>query len=157
MKKIALLILFVIITIGDTLAQRLVYNQKAPEIVVKSTLKGDKIPKSKPIYIEFFSTNCSDNKRQLRSLSNLSKSYGDQIYFAIITKDNLEDVEAYFSNYAKEYDLNFSILLDNAGASFTNFNIKFIPNAVLIDSKGRFIWQGKSSNIDENTIQKLLK
>ena len=157
MKKIALLTLLFIATISSSMAQRLIYGEKAPDIVVRSILMGDAIPKGMPIYLDFFSVKSADNDRQMLSLSNLARAYNKQIYFAIITNDNEEDVVKYFTEYGKTNDVNFSILLDSDGSSFKNFNIKFVPSSILMNKKGNFIWQGKSSDIDERTINQVIQ
>ncbi len=156
MKKIALLALLFVMMVSSSMAQRLIHNQKAPDIIIKSAVVGERIPKGKPIYIDFFSINSSDNERQLLNLSNLARSYGEHIYFTIITNNGEAEIKEYFSEYAKKNDVNFSVLVDDAGQTFSNYNIKFVPNAVLVDKKGRFVWQGKSSNIDEYTIRQVL-
>lgn len=144
-------ILFVAVPFWGS-AQRLVYKEKVPQIVVTSLILGDVPMKAAPAYIDFFILGSPQNDKQIAALQEIASQFKYEVNFILITKDDVDKVKEYF----QEKDVNFTVYHDEEGETFKNFGVKFVPFAVLVDKKGNFIWQGKNTTINENIIYQVL-
>lgn len=136
---------------GGTLqaqSQRLIVGERAPELKIAEWLAGTPPANGKPRLIEFFHSSSRPSADRLTTLDAWAKKYGGRLSIVVIAREPKDKIMPLFR--AKPYA--FSVALDEAGKTFSAYNVQFIPFSVVIDGKGRLRWFGNSSDLTEAII-----
>lgn len=148
MKKIMFLTLAMFVA-GAVSAQKLVIGEKAPELKVAEWLSGEPSTEGKALLIEFFHTSSKPSVARLETLDSLANRYSDRLNVAVVSKEAKERVEEILQPGSRAY----YPALDDAGRTFESFGVSFVPFGVLVDKKGRVVWFGNPSSLDEETLE----
>lgn len=132
--------------------KRMAVGDKTAGITATEWLKGFS-PSNVPVYINFFSLNSAQSKDEMQQFEHFAAAYKDKIAFVLITKDEKEKMKGYLEGTAPSY----SVALDGNGQTFGDYGVMYVPFGVLIDAKGRFVWQGKTSQLNDQILEKALK
>ena len=135
MKRLILLTLILLmvgIGCGNVYSQRSTYG-KAPDFKLKS-IDGDTVKLSdysgKVIILNFFATWCPPCRMEMPGFNEIAKVYKNKVkIIAINLGENLSRVK----DFAKSYNLEFSILLDDGKVSRQYGPIRAIPVTFIID------------------------
>ena len=126
------------------------------------TLDGSTIKLSdlrgKPVFINFWSTNCQYCKYEMHNIQSMHDTYGSNglIILGIATEDNELLVEAYI----KQMKFSFTILLDGEGEVNRMYSMAGLPQSFFIDQEGviRNIVIGEMSHDEmDEQVQLILK
>ncbi len=126
----------------------------APPLKVEKWLKGGPIDlkdgKGKSIYVvEFWATWCGPCRMSIPHLTELQKSFKDKNVVVIGVSTDSEktrkDVPAFVEKQGAGMDYAVALDTEDRAASkayMEAFKIGGIPNAFVIDTKGKIVWQG---------------
>lgn len=153
MKKIimpGLILLVLLFTATDVFTQG--KGDKAPNIKIYKWLNGQPEIAGKPIFLEFWATWCGPCRRAIPHINELQKKYGNDVIFISVTAEDPEKV----AEFMKNNDMKAYIGIDDNGTTNSNYGVRFIPHAFLINEKGRIEWVGSPTLINEELLAKFI-
>lgn len=124
------------------------FGEKAPSMPIKEFIYDNRIAEGKSTYIEFFKVDSPHSIAQLEYLAGFAHRYRDRLNFIVVSCDSRGDVISFFG----EGDLPYSVAIDVEGKCHKQYNVNYVPTSVLIDRKGSFVWQGRSSELTDRDI-----
>lgn len=128
--------------------QRVIFGEKAPSISTVEYLIDNKVSQGKSTYIEFFMVDSPHSLEQLEYFEAFAARYCESINFIIISRDDRGRLREFFGGR----ELPFSVAYDSEGKVFSLYGVNYVPSSALIDKKGDFIWQGRSSELTDVTL-----
>lgn len=135
-------------TVLRTDAQRFVIGEKAPSVRVSEWLSPTQPSGGKAQLIEFFHSSNKQCPMRLAVLDDLAAQYPGKLEVIVVTKEPVEKIEGILQPAESHY----FVASDDNGRTFASFGAQFVPYSVLIDKKGRVVWFGNPSSLDEATI-----
>ncbi|MCD8184907.1 MAG: TlpA family protein disulfide reductase [Rikenellaceae bacterium] len=146
--------LFFLLSAFSVQAQRLVIGEKAPEVrVAKWTSAAVPVMSGKPFLIDFFHSSNNQCVANLVKLNIFHGNYRGKVNVILISREEHDKVAPFLEG--KGYG--FFTGLDDGGKTFTNYGVRFVPFAALVDTKGRLVWTGNVSALTNEIIDKALK
>jgi len=134
-------------------------GKQPPEIKIAQWIGSEPLTlkqlQGKAVVLEFWATWCPPCRKSIPHLIELRKKYPeDKLVMIGITSESLSKVEPFI----KQMGVNYIIALDDKGQTSTSYQIKGIPHAFVIDSKGILKWKGHpmEKGFEEN-IEKYVK
>lgn len=108
----------------------------------------------KILLLEFWATWCGPCAQAREGLAALHKKFkGDGFEILAVTEEEIEKVK----KYALRHPVSYTLATDVQGKIQTDYHIKGIPSAVLINKEGRICWLGDPRELTEKAIEKLLQ
>ena len=104
------------------------------------------------MYVDFWATWCAPCISSMPHTQALEERFGSEVLFLYISDEPENKIKAFMSR--KNYD--FYTANDTAHYNYELFNIKTIPAAMLLNTKGKIIWQGKPWELDERLLKKFI-
>lgn len=130
--------------------QKLVIGSKMPELKGVEWLsplnKGDKA-----LFVVFYQSTSPSSARELLELDGIYTKYGAKIQILILTREQSLSIDLLVSQYGKKYAIGY----DSSGSAFETLGVKFLPFAMLFNSKKELYWQGNLTNISPDTLQQV--
>lgn len=127
-------------------AQDLVIGEK---VDIKAVYLDASRPEGgKPIMLEFFVSRVPGAPERVKALDKLASDYSGRMSVVLVTREPQGAVESTFKG--KGYS--FYVALDDNDRTFKDFGVRYVPYAVLLDSKGRVAWFGNPSTLDDRAI-----
>ena len=152
MKRVILSVVFLSVCLAAG-AQKLMMGKRAPELRVVQWYQ-DALPRDGfPRYVEFFLTTSRPSLERVGEIDKLARRYGAKMDVVLLFKEKPEDILPHL-NPSSDGPL---IAFDNDGKSFKNFEVQYLPFAVLIDGKGVLMWSGNPSTLSDEQLEKMLK
>lgn len=154
MKRLLFSILTLLFLSTAVQAQRLVIGEKAPDVRVSEWMNGHAPAMAGRAYlVDFFHTSNDQCVANLGKLHSLHTAYGGRLNVISISREGLDKVQPFVSG--KGYG--FYIGLDDGGKTFTNYGVRFVPFAALVDAKGKLVWTGNVSALTNDIVDKALR
>ena len=152
MKKLIISAL-VLTSVLSVSAQNIAIGERAPAIKTKewvgsSTQLGDQ----STLYL-FFQTSSAPCTKALEQIAEIVK-HNPTLKVIAISKESRDKVEALASSLANE---NIFFAIDDADKTFSNFGVKYVPLAVLTDSRNRVLWFGNPTTLSAQKIKEYLQ
>ncbi|MFF2157921.1 TlpA family protein disulfide reductase [Paenibacillus chitinolyticus] len=91
--------------------------------------------RDKPLILNFWASWCGPCKMEVPDLIDLQAKYGDKVDLVAINVTSQDD-EQKARAFAKEYGINFPVLLDQPGKVSESFKFLAIPTSFLVDKNG---------------------
>ena len=104
------------------------------------------------MYVDFWATWCAPCISSMPHTQALEERFGSEVLFLYISDEPENKIKAFMSR--KNY--HFYTANDAAHYNYEQFNIKTIPAAMLLNPKGKIIWQGKPWELDERLLKKFI-
>lgn len=152
MKKLLILITVSLATVFAASGQRLAIGEKAPSMRVKEWLSPSAPAEGKAQLIEFFHSSNKQCATRLGVLEDVAEKYSGKLNVIVIAKEPVEKVTPILDPASAAY----YTALDEDGRTFADYGAQFVPFSVLVDKKGRIVWFGNPSSLDEKTISSAL-
>jgi cytochrome c biogenesis protein CcmG/thiol:disulfide interchange protein DsbE len=147
---IALLLLF---QLNIAFAQ-LNKGEKAPDIIFENTFPINyKLPKGKPIILDFWATWCAPCVAALHESNTFVERYKDKIEFLCISDSTSKNVEKFID----KQKLKHQFLVNKNQTTLRNFKIKGLPTVYFIDANGIIQWSGNGMSVNSKLIDEFLE
>jgi thiol-disulfide isomerase/thioredoxin len=147
---IALLLLF---QLNIAFAQ-LNKGEKAPDIIFENTFPINyKLPKGKPIILDFWATWCAPCVAALHESNAFVERYKDKIEFLCISDSTSKNVEKFID----KQKLKHQFLVNKNQTTLRNFKIKGLPTVYFIDANGIIQWSGNGMSVNSKLIDEFLE
>ncbi len=155
MKRNAAFVLVAALVFTAAAAQVPVIGEKVPDFKVKEWLSMHRpVPApGRMMLVEFFHPSNAGSVGRLSELDRLAKQYPAGLTVAVITKEDSPEVRRMLREASSRYHAG----IDDAGRTFAAFGVQYVPYAVLIDPKGRLLWMGNSTAMDDSIIENNLE
>ncbi|OGS18534.1 MAG: hypothetical protein A3J83_00605 [Elusimicrobia bacterium RIFOXYA2_FULL_40_6] len=132
------LVLLINTTVFSQNKQQIKVGQTIPNFVLKS-LTGEKHSLSdfrhrKMVYLNFFNTGSARTKRDIAELSRICALYSKKNVEVLGIAVNEKAEKLLF--FVKEFSIPYPILLDSDGMIRKAYNLKILPQSIIIDRKG---------------------
>lgn len=154
-RKAAFVLVAALAVVAVAAAQVLVIGEKVPDFKVKEWVdmrKPAPVPQ-KMMLVEFFHSSNQESVGRLGELDRLAKKYAAGLTVVVITKED----SAATRRMLKDGSTRYHTGIDDAGKTFAAFGVQYVPHAVLIDPKGRLLWMGNSTAMDDSVIENNLE
>jgi len=126
-------------------AQSVAVGERAPELRVRQWLTQAPAEGRKVKLIEFYSAANPVCVSRLQLLDSIAARHSDRLAVIVVVKDDLgSDVDLDRVRYSVARDSDLKI--------FKTFGIRFVPSGIIIDAKGKVLWVGNTSAVNEKTI-----
>lgn len=112
----------------------------------------DSKPSGGPMLVEFYVSRSPSSEERIRALSKMASDYSGQLNVVLVTREGNDVIESHFRG--KNYP--FHVALDDNDRTFKAFGVQYLPYAVMLDSRGRVVWFGNPTTLDDNTIKQAL-
>jgi peroxiredoxin len=153
---VLLLLIFLAISCTNTSKQTSAYGDDSPDFQLKDVNQETVILSSyidkQPVLLFFWTTWCPYCRKELKIINS---RYGE------LTKEGLEllpinvgESPERVNNFLKKDSLAFRVLLDQNGDAANSFGILGVPTYILIDKKGKILFQGHT--FPEKEYKKLI-
>lgn len=131
----------------------------APALNLQTWIKGDPVElKSGSIFVvEFWATWCAPCKESIPHLSDLQRKFkGKDVVVVGISTEPAKDVKPFVEKMGSRMD--YAVAVDTSektsAAYMGAFGIEGIPEAFVVDKKGRLVWHGDPrANLEEVLAQ----
>lgn len=151
MKKILIAILLLCAAAQPAEAQKLITGVKAPDLKISEYLTAEPVG-GEPLLIEFFYSPSQPCLNYLPVLNELAKANAGRISVLLLAREERDKIASLMED--KGYA--FAVALDDQGKTFTSYGVQFVPFGVLLDAKGRVLWFGNSTQLNQQTIDSAL-
>lgn len=129
-------------------------GEKAPEIVFENSFPINyKLPKGKPIILDFWATWCAPCVAALNESNTFVDRYKDKIEFLCISDSTSKNVEKFID----KQKLKHQFLINKNQTTFRNFKIKGLPTVFFIDANGIIQWSGNGMAVNSKLIDEFLE
>jgi thiol-disulfide isomerase/thioredoxin len=110
---------------------------QVPPSLALETLSGkifsDSELKDKKVIINFWASWCGPCRTEMPDLVRLSKEHPDDL---LVIAVNIEEDKETVSDFVKEFNMEFPVLLDSTGELAEQFHILALPTTYILNSKG---------------------
>ena len=89
----------------------------------------------KPVLLEFFSPNCGHCIKMIPTIEELSKRYGGEMVFLVISTPMREQLK----NVIEKYGLTQTILIDDKYEVFNKYDVEGTPTFIILDSSHNIV------------------
>lgn len=151
-KSLPILALLILSVSTVATAQKLAVGQKAPEIRIAEWLTT-KPAAGEAQLLHFFHTSSRDCADQLPKLDGFANKYAGCMSVVVVAREPAAKVRPAITGD----DVRYLAALDEDGRTFAAFGVEYVPFGVLIDGKGKVLWFGNPGQLDEATLDGLLK
>ena len=144
--------LLLMLGVSGVQAQKLTVGSKAPELKIRGWVGEKPRTEEGAMFVEFFysaSKQCVENLDRLDALARTTPS----VTFVVMTKEGAEKIGTIEALQERA----FFVALDDGGKSFAAFDVNYVPFGVLLDRRGRVLWHGNSTELNEKLIKQYVK
>ena len=117
--------------------------------------------KGKTVLVNFWATWCGPCRKEMPDLISLnSELEKNNVQFIGISVDRDSDALSLVKDFAKEYKINFPILIDNGEVAGAFGGIRGIPTTFIIDKEGKIVEKivgMRTKEVFKEAIEKILK
>lgn len=107
--------------------------------------------RGKIVFLNFWATWCPPCRQEMPSMEKLYQRFKDKDFVMLAV--DLRERQSTVKDFASDYKLNFTILLDSRGKVSDTYGVRAIPTTYLINRKGKLIgkavgardWAGKEA------------
>ncbi len=155
MKLKTVLAFVAALAVTSAAAQVLVIGEKVPDFRIKEWVSMRKpVPApQKMMLVEFFHSSNPGSVGRLAVLDRLAAEYPAGLTVAVLVKEDTLEV----IRQLRDASYLYYIGIDDGGRTFGAFGVQYVPFAVLIDPKGRLLWMGNSTTMDQEVIENHLE
>jgi thiol-disulfide isomerase/thioredoxin len=89
----------------------------------------------KPVFLEFFSPACGHCIKMIPMIEELSKRYGGEMVFLVISTPTREQLK----NVIEKYGLTQTILIDDKYEVFNKYEVEGTPTFIILDSSHNIV------------------
>lgn len=133
-------------------AQKLAIGAKAPELQVAEWLNQSP-DDGKARLIDFFHTSSDEAVSLLEQMNAYAAKFDNRLAVIIIAREEGGKVSPVVLKDSPKYHA----ALDEGGKTFAGFGVTVVPFGVITDARGKVLWFGNPTQLDEQVLEKLLE
>lgn len=117
-----------------------------------SYLYSERPHEGRPYIMEFFVSRSPSAKGRIASLDDMASQYSGRINVVMVAREERSVIEPMFEGgkYA------FYVALDDGDKTFRSFHVQYVPFTVILDTRGRVVWSGNPSTMNDMVIKEAL-
>jgi peroxiredoxin len=150
MKKLSILLLFLLIVSGLHAQDKIKNTQKLPSIDLR-TAEGEPFNTAdisndgKPIILSFWALWCKPCIKELNTIADIYPDWQDEtgVKLVAVSVDDSRS-SAKVKPFADGNDWDYEVLLDVNGDFKRAMNVNMIPHTFILDGNGNVVWQHTS-------------
>lgn len=148
------LLLLALLFAQEMLLAQVKKGDKAPSIVFEESYPADyRIPKGKPVLIEFWATWCTPCIAALKESNLYVDTYREKIEFLCIS----DSTSKHTIEFIEQNNLKQQFILNSNQHTLKNFQVRGLPTAFLIDSEGVIQWTGNGLSVNPGLLDEFLQ
>ena len=105
------------------------------------------------IYVDFWATWCAPCISSMPHTEQLEKKYGENVLFLFLSQEPAGKVKEFMQKRNK----NFISAVNPDGATFEKYQIRYIPQSLIIGPYGKVVWHGQPLDLNEKILNDLLE
>ena len=140
-------------------AQRPVIGERAPEFKAAAWLTEKPAEGRRARLLVFFHSSSRETIDQLAMLDDIAGKYDEKLDVVVIAREAEDKVKPLLLGYGADGEHTahkYYVALDDAGKTFANFGVQYVPFSVLLDARGRVLWIGNPAQLDDATLTKFV-
>lgn len=136
---------------GSAGAQKLAIGERAPELQVGQWL-GDSPEEGRARLIDFFHSSSQEAVSLLADMDAYAGKFAGRLSVIIVCREGADKVSGVVMKDTPKYH----VALDDGGKTFASFDVRVVPFGVVTDSRGKVLWFGNPTQLDNDTLERLL-
>ncbi len=153
MKKILMILFFVLTSLATASAQNVIVGEKLPDPSLRKWLMDLQPERGEYTCYLFYHSESALCAKSLNAIKPLVKEANAQLNLVIITKEEYKDAGVTLTEHL---DDNIYVAFDLQGRAFRSIGVDFIPFCVICDKKRRAMWCGNAMTLTQGVLDKIL-
>lgn len=153
MKKVTLILLFVMGFLPAAPAQNIVLGERVPELKAAAWLDNRQPAPATITYVEFFHSSNPSCISSVKRLIQLFSAPGRDATIIVVTKEDPDRIAPLLRPLLSE---RLFVAL-HAERGFELFGVAYVPSGVLIGPRNRALWMGNSLQFNERLLDQALQ
>ena len=134
-------------------SQNVIIGEIAPDLKIKQWLMDLQPEEADYTCILFYHSESPQCRKYVSHIKSITKQAEERINVIIITKEKYSDAGVTLTEHLGG---NVCVAFDDAGRSFRNFGIKFIPFCVIYNKKRIAQWCGHAGRFTQDILEKIV-
>ena len=153
MRKILFVLTAILCLLETAKCQNVVIGEVAPDLKIKQWLMDLQPEESDYTCILFYHSESPQCRKNLAKVKNLCKAAENKMNMVILTKEKYSEAGVTLTEHLGN---NTCVAFDDAGRSFRNFGVKFIPFCVICNKRKAVMWCGHAGTLNQQVIDRII-
>ena len=153
MRKFLFILAATICFIEVAQSQNVIIGEIAPDLKIKQWLMDLQPENADYTCVMFYHSESPQCRKYVSHIKNITKQAEERINVIIITKEKYSDAGVTLTEHLGG---NVCVAFDDAGRSFRNFGIKFIPFCVIYNKKRIAQWCGHAGGFTQDILETIV-
>lgn len=133
--------------------QNVVIGEVAPDLKIKQWLMDLQPEEADYTCILFYHSESPQCRKNLEKVKTLCRTAEGKINMVILTKEKYSEAGVTLTEHLGH---NTCVTFDDAGRSFRNFGVKFIPFCVICNKRKAVMWCGHAGALNQQIIERII-
>ena len=153
MRKFLFVLTVFLSLFESTKGQNVVIGEVAPDLKIKQWLMDLQPEEADYTCILFYHSESPQCRKNLEKVKTLCRTAEGKINMVILTKEKYSEAGVTLTEHLGH---NTCVAFDDAGRSFRNFGVKFIPFCVICNKRKAVMWCGHAGALNQQIIERII-
>ena len=153
MRKFLFVLTVFLSLFESTKGQNVVIGEVAPDLKIKQWLMDLQPEEADYTCILFYHSESPQCRKNLEKVKTLCRTAEGKINMVILTKEKYSEAGVTLTEHLGH---NTCVAFDDAGRSFRNFGVKFIPFCVICNKRKAVMWCGHAGALNQQVIERII-
>ena len=153
MRRVLIALAFIFGSIVTAHSQNITTGKVVPDLKIKQWLMDLRPDDADYTCVMFYHSESPQCHKYVSHIKSITKQASERINVIIITKEKYADAGVTLTEHLGG---NVCVAFDDAGRSFRNFGIKFIPFCVIYNKKRIAQWCGHAGGLTPEILEKIV-